>query len=1725
MTDYLDFNDAAQKEFQRTGNYKKRQQTLKDQQKREENPPTLVTIPGFETEWFDRLIMLAIVINSICLSLFDYMDREVNTQYNLILNWIGDGFTLFFLFEALIKVFAMGFIIHKKAYLRDGLLDLVATSVNLKSLRTLRVLRPLKSINAIPSMRRLVSTLFQSLPELGNATIFLSFMIILFGILGLQQFSGIIYYKCRLTAVPINENYWPKSPIYNRVCSQSTDGGYQCPDNLYCGSPLDVGISLDDDGVYYDKKIQFGISSFDNFGQAVLGVFQIITKDQWTELMYNLQDGSNSIFARIYCSTIIVLGSYFLLNLILAVIMSNFTRIYQIDQEKELIEKEKVFKTDKKIKYENLTTQEILNMSSSDDDNIIENFETQQTQKDIQKAQQMDEQRNQITLEVEQLDRNVQDEEIKDTTPNNRGSLVKSSLMSDLVQEDDAVTPQSNLSKIKTFSKPIPDSPMGFGLDIIQKQMTAQDPQSISRTTTSMRKFQEIEEQMHETEAIDDINLRLKLQQAMFEQQEKILRKMEYDIKKKYAMKQEWEKRVLDEAPKDSEAKKMLKQRELDEVEKEIDQVSIMSLKISANLKQINLKDHLQKLILNKFKSQLIQKNILEKMFTKVENQMTKNILQMRANKFFLFKCFFGLELLLKMAGLGFVYYFRDKFNWFDSLVVFVSMLDLTLQYTSIIKDISNISILLFLFIYTYTLLGLELFAFKVKFDESNRPSFGPNSDYPQSTFNTFMEAFISVFIVLTNDGWTPIYFDHYRASDSTTSSFYFITLLIIGQFILLNLFISILIENFEQVSVHQDTVNKLKQQSSGSRIKILLRKLYFKLSCKQYEEEDTSEEAKSFKIKQDKLEQKRPSLQIFQPKNKFRRFCKKYCKHKNFEGLMLFIILISSIQLAVDNPLNDPDAILSKILSNLDIALTVAFTIEAIISFTISSKNINSIKILRLLKVLRPLRVISRNQGLKISIRSLAVSIPGILNVGIISLIFYLIFGIIGVNYFKGRYYFCDMDHVPRGKQILKMIDTKWDCLCLGGEWNNYFQNFDDAWMAMSSLFMISTTVDWAQLMYRGVANRGYDMAPKNLENFGLTFFFVAFMIVANFFLLNLFVGVVISTYNREKETLGRNFLLTEKQRKWLENKIMMVQSKPMLMMKLPQSEWRQPFFKLAQFVWFERFIYFCIIANTVILAIQWQNQPVILDLITEKFNYAFAGIFTFEVIVKFIAYGKRYFKDGWNNFDIVIVVMTLISIILASTTSYQLGPQTTIIRSFRIGRIFKLFRRNKSLKSIFQTFLVTLPAMANVGSLLILFIFIYSILGVYMFADIRLNGELNHNANFQNVSNAFLLLIRISTGGNWSKLMYSLQKASNLQYQCIQDPTFKDYKNAGSCGGLVFPYIYFFSYILLVDLIYLKLFIAIILQGFQDTTERDNKLLDQDASDKFREVWSHFDPDATTFMRAQSYGQFLALLGEPLGWDDTFDFNYLKQINYLDEVNLPKYNAHTDYQFMDVFESLALLMIVKKEVRKYLIKYTKKIQMIRKKQMLSAEKQRQQKQRKKAKQRKPQNQQSSNHINVMIRQSSGRGEKFQRQSSNKSSKELKIKNSRRGPSNNETGDKSQLQAQISLKKNQRQDMDELLFQEADRHNDELKSQLKNLIMGYQQPSDGQPANGNKKSNEIKSDLNEDDIEAQINALLQNSLINDLENRYTNQNTFQQQCPDFQIKDEQFKQFYLESQ
>jgi voltage-dependent calcium channel L type alpha-1D len=172
-------------------------------------------------------------------------------------------------------------------------------------------------------------------------------------------------------------------------------------------------------------------------------------------------------------------------------------------------------------------------------------------------------------------------------------------------------------------------------------------------------------------------------------------------------------------------------------------------------------------------------------------------------------------------------------------------------------------------------------------------------------------------------------------------------------------------------------------------------------------------------------------------PENGLRHFCVRIVTSAYFDPFILVLIILSSILLAIDNPLDDPESDRNQALAIVDLIITILFFLEAalkiitygflmngpfsylrngwnILDFMIVTLSVVSLslgdsgkfgklKALRTFRVLRPLRLISRNENLKLVIDSLLRSIPSIGNVMLICLFFFLIFGIICVNYFKG--------------------------------------------------------------------------------------------------------------------------------------------------------------------------------------------------------------------------------------------------------------------------------------------------------------------------------------------------------------------------------------------------------------------------------------------------------------------------------------------------------------------------------------------------------------------------------------------------------------------------------------------------------------------------------------------------------------------------------------------------
>ena len=139
-----------------------------------------------------------------------------------------------------------------------------------------------------------------------------------------------------------------------------------------------------------------------------------------------------------------------------------------------------------------------------------------------------------------------------------------------------------------------------------------------------------------------------------------------------------------------------------------------------------------------------------------------------------------------------------------------------------------------------------------------------------------------------------------------------------------------------------------------------------------------------------------------------------------------------------------------------------------SLINIAMSSYDLGIIKLFRMLRVLRPLRVLKRNFGLKIQVVSLLNAIPGILNLLAITMLLLMLFGIQGVNFFAGKMFYCNTENMP--KSVQEKVISEWDCYDYGGEWLQYEANFDDVGKAMMTMFTMMTTEGWTNVTWQAV-------------------------------------------------------------------------------------------------------------------------------------------------------------------------------------------------------------------------------------------------------------------------------------------------------------------------------------------------------------------------------------------------------------------------------------------------------------------------------------------------------------------------------------------------------------------------------------------------------------------------------------------------------------------------------
>jgi large-conductance mechanosensitive channel len=166
---------------------------------------------------------------------------------------------------------------------------------------------------------------------------------------------------CRKTPEPVG-NEWPWDSSIERVCSTTTYGYYQCPGDTVCGNPDEYEgmIDLSTEKLGQKSYIQYGIVNFDHVGTSLLTVFQMITSETWQFQMYNIMDADVPLLGFIYGTLVIIVGQFFLLNLILAVIIEAFIGI----QKKELKAKMERFQSQHSRKQPELSKKALKSDSS-----------------------------------------------------------------------------------------------------------------------------------------------------------------------------------------------------------------------------------------------------------------------------------------------------------------------------------------------------------------------------------------------------------------------------------------------------------------------------------------------------------------------------------------------------------------------------------------------------------------------------------------------------------------------------------------------------------------------------------------------------------------------------------------------------------------------------------------------------------------------------------------------------------------------------------------------------------------------------------------------------------------------------------------------------------------------------------------------------------------------------------------------------------------------------------------------------------------------------------------------------------------------------------------------------------------------------------------------------------------------------------------------------------------
>ncbi|KAK5901500.1 hypothetical protein CesoFtcFv8_006864 [Champsocephalus esox] len=830
------------------------------------------------------------------------------------------------------------------------------------------------------------------------------------------------------------------------------------------------------------------------------------------------------------------------------------------------------------------------------------------------------------------------------------------------------------------------------------------------------------------------------------------------------------------------------------------------------------------------------------------------------------------------------------------------------------LSSLRNLTLLLFITLFIFSVAGMQLFG-KDYTDQVCR--IAEDCKLPRFHMTDFFHSLLVVLRVLFGD-WVEALWNCMEVSGKTSCLLFFMMLLVSGNLLVLNLFLVLLLSPLRGLSpagpeekvnnnvqmalrrIYRATGNLLGRKTDakpelterdGQEVD---RKEYLALDIRTNGDHEKTPEGHQHGDPEDCCSQKCCPLQVVNSSHgagqvwtNFRRFCLCIVQHKLFEIFIIFIIVLSSVALAFEDVHLHQWPLLKKVLHRADQLFTLLFLSEMLLkwsAFGLSKyfrdgwccldflvlhiflvslgveifglSSLGFFLFLRSLRALGPLRILSHFQGLRVVVLSLLGGGPTLLLVLLVVLLVLQVFSMLGVSLFAGKFSFCvnetSGEVFPAGE-----VNNRTECMFLmdkdsSVQWRNPELNYDNVLSGHLSLLHLGAAA--ADL---GVVYSAMDANWPIYENQLLAYlYYVLFIIISSFFTCNLFIRVFIN--HLQKHKIWKQLFSTEQQQRWIEslkNRVL----RPARPVPRPQNCLQARLLDLVSSLWFEVLVVVVICMNLVALM---REEYQISNYTDEVLHYLYLVVLVLcllEFILKVTALRKHYFTSALNGLDFLVLIMSIPGLFIADIwTLYFFSP--SIILMLRVTRVFRVLCWDPSIRKLLLSFMMSLPALLNLGLLSLLLIFTSSIFGMLSFPFVRKQGMMDDMFNFETFGSSLICVLMISSSASWGGMLSPLMKTSP---DCAPDTLNPGSFIRGDCGSPALAIVFFIVNIYLGYLLVVNMYIAVILEVFGP---EENQTLSDQHLQNFCKTWRKFDPESSQFIKYSELSDFCNALQDPL-------------------------------------------------------------------------------------------------------------------------------------------------------------------------------------------------------------------------------------------------------------------